>query len=61
MLPATLYLRHFEKMFRSFSAKNFASVGQRAARLLAVKVGVVKKSLPLQPFQPKYLQAHFVF
>ena len=31
------------KRFRSFNAKNFGSVGQRAAKLLAVKVGVLKK------------------
>ena len=30
-------------MFRSFNAKNFGSVGQRAAKLLAVKVGLLKK------------------
>ena len=30
-------------MFRSFNANNLGSVGQRAAKLLAVKVGVLKK------------------
>ena len=30
-------------MFRSFNAENLGSVGQRAAKLLAVKVGVLKK------------------
>ena len=30
-------------MFRSFNAENFGSVGQRAAKLLAVKVGLLKK------------------
>ena len=30
-------------MFRSFNAENFESVGQRAAKLLAVKVGLLKK------------------
>ena len=30
-------------MFGSFDAKNFGSVDQRAAKLLAVKVGVLKK------------------
>ena len=34
---------HCEKKSRSFNAKNFGSVGQRAAKLLAVKVGVLKK------------------
>ena len=43
MLPASLNLTHFEKMFRSFDAKNFGSVGQRTAKLLAVKVGLFKK------------------
>ena len=31
------------KKSRSFNAKNFGSVGQRAAKLLAVKFGVLKK------------------
>ena len=31
------------KKFRSFDAKNLGSVGQRAAKLLAVKVGGLKK------------------
>ena len=31
------------KKFRSFNAENFESVGQRAAKLLAVKAGVLKK------------------
>ena len=30
-------------MFRSLDAENFRSVGQRAAKLLAVKVGLLKK------------------
>ena len=30
-------------MFRSLNAENFGSVGQRAAKLLAVKVGLLKK------------------
>ena len=30
-------------MFRSFNAENLGSVGQRALKLLAVKVGVLKK------------------
>ena len=34
---------HFEKMLRFFNAENFGSVGQRAAKLLAVKVGLLKK------------------
>ena len=33
----------FKKRFRTFNAKNFGSVGQRAAKLLALKVGGLKK------------------
>ena len=36
-------MTHFDKRFRSFNARNFKSVGQRAAKLLAVKVRVLKK------------------
>ena len=43
MLPASRNLRNFEKMFRSLNATNFGSVGQRALKLLAVKIGVLKK------------------
>ena len=32
-----------EKGFRSLNAKNIGSLGQRAAKLLAFKVGVLKK------------------
>ena len=34
---------YFFKKFRSFFAKNLRSVGQRATKLLAVKVGGLKK------------------
>ena len=34
---------YFFKRFRTFNAKNLGSAGQRAAKLLAVKVGVLKK------------------
>ena len=37
-------MTYFEKRFRSFNARNFGSIDQRAAKLLAVKVGVLKKS-----------------
>ena len=43
MLLATWFLVCFFKRFRSFNAKNFGSVGQRAAKLLAVTVGLLKK------------------
>ena len=36
-------MTHFHKGFRFFIARNFRSVDQRAAKLLAVKVGVLKK------------------
>ena len=49
MLLATWFLVYFFKRFRSFNAKNLGSVGQRAAKLLAVKVGGLKKSLPPGP------------
>ena len=39
----------FFKRFRSIDAENLESVGQRAAKLLAVKVGGLKKSLPAGP------------
>ena len=39
------------KGFRSFHAFDIKSVGQRAAKLLAVKVGGLKKSLTPDPSQ----------
>ena len=47
MPPETLI--HFEEGFRSFHTSNIGSVGQMAAKLLAVKVGGLKKSLPTGP------------
>ena len=38
------------KRFRSFVAQNLESVGQRAAKLLAVKVGGLKKKSAFQPW-----------
>ena len=49
MLLATWFLVCFFKRFRSFEAKNLGSVGQRAAKLLAVKVGGLKKKSAAQP------------
>ena len=43
MLPAPWNLAHFDKRFRSFNVENFGSEGQRVAKLLAIKVGVLKK------------------
>ena len=49
MLLATWFLVCFFKRFRSLNAKNFGSLGQRAAKLLVVKVGGLKKGLPAGP------------
>ena len=49
MLLAPWFLAYFHKGFRSFSAKNLGSVGQRAAKLLAVKVGGLKKKSAGRP------------
>ena len=43
MLLAASTLHTVEKGFRSLNAKNLGFVGQRAAKLLAVKVRVLKK------------------
>ena len=43
------------KILQTFWNLNFESVGKRAAKLLAVKVGVFKKK---SPFQPKCAQVH---
>ena len=42
LLASWLFVYIFER-FRSFNAENFGSVGQRAAKLLAIKVRVFKK------------------
>ena len=49
MLLATWFLVCFFKKFRSFNAKDLGFVGQRAAKLLAVKVGGLKKVCCLAP------------
>ena len=43
MLLASWFFKCFFKRFRSFNVENVGSVGQRAAKLLAVKVGGLKK------------------
>ena len=43
MLLASWFLVYSFKRFRSFYAQTLGSVGQRAAKLLAVKVGGLKK------------------
>ena len=49
MLLASWFFVCFFKRFRSLNAENLGSVGQRAAKLLAVKVGGLKKGLPAGP------------
>ena len=48
-----------EKRFRSFNPENFESVGQRAAKLLAVKVGVLKKKSAASAIPPKVCASAF--
>ena len=43
MLPASEYSKYLFKGFRSFNTVNMGSVGQKASKLLAVKVGGLKK------------------
>ena len=45
----------FFNRFRCFNAQNLGSVGQRAAKLLAVKVGVLKKKSAGDVLIGKYL------
>ena len=49
MLSASLTLNTVEKGFRSFNAKNLGSVGQRAAKLIAVNVGGLEKKSAIWP------------
>ena len=49
MLLVSWFLVCFFKRFRSFIANNLGSVDQRAAKLLAVKVGGLKKKSAGQP------------
>ena len=50
MLLASQFLVYLFKRFRSFNAENLRSVGQRAAKLLAVKVGGLKKKSASRPW-----------
>ena len=50
---------HFEKRFRSLNARNFVYVGQRAAKLLAVKVGVLKKKSAISAIQAEVCASAF--
>ena len=53
MLPALEMLPYFEEGFRSFNTTNERSEGQRAAKLLAFKVGVLKKKSATSAIPPK--------
>ena len=50
MLLASWFFVCFFKRFRCLNAKNLGSVGQRAAKLLAVKVGGLKKKSAGRPW-----------
>ena len=52
-------MTHFDKGFRSFNARNFKSVGQRAAKLLAVKVRVLKKKSATSAIPPSVCASVF--
>ena len=47
------------KGFRSFNAKNLGSVDQRALKLLAVNVGVLKKKSAASAIPPKVCASVF--
>ena len=49
MLLASWFLMCFYRRLRSFSDKNWGPVGQRAAKLPAIKVGGLKKKSAFQP------------
>ena len=66
ILPASKYLKYLFERFRYFDTVNMGSVGQRASKLLAVKVGGLKKksaiftaSIDLNPLKSyfKYQEA----
>ena len=46
-------------MFKSFNVENFGSVGQRVAKLLAVKVGVLKKKFSASAIPAKVSASAF--
>ena len=59
MLSAPSNSIYCEKKSRSSNAKNFESVGQRAAKLIAVKVGVLKKESAPSAIPPKVCASTF--
>ena len=52
-------MKYFFKMFRTFFAINIESVGQRATKLLAVKVGVLWKKSAASAIPPKVCARSF--
>ena len=50
ILPALDIVLCFKKGFRSFITENLESVGQRASKLPAVKVGGLKKKSAIRPW-----------
>ena len=50
ILLALKFVLCFKKGFRSFNTDNVGSVGQRASKLPAVKVGGLKKKSAAQPW-----------
>ena len=59
MLSAPGNSIYCKKKSRSFNAQNFKSVGQRAAKLLAVKVGALKKKSAASAIPPKMCASAF--
>ena len=53
MLLASQFLIYFLKKFRSLNAENLGSADQRATKLLAIKVGVLKKKSAASAIPPK--------
>ena len=53
MLPASLTFDTIEKENRSLNAENLKSIDQRASKLPAVKIGVLKKKSAASAIPPK--------
>ena len=54
-MPLLIHFGKTGKKFRFFHTGNKGPVGQRAAKLLAIKVRILKRNLPPRP---KCVQAH---
>lgn len=59
MLPVSLNSIPCKEKSRSFDAKDFGSVGQRAEKLLAVNIGVLKKKSAASAIPPKVCASAF--